>query len=64
MFQIPTVIVRSYVDYLQKRGVASSSVQEYLKWLRYYLDFCEKYKVAGEKKQRLDRFMVCRGVSG
>ncbi|RNC64431.1 MAG: integron integrase, partial [Desulfuromonadales bacterium] len=30
---------------------------DYLKWLRYFLDFCEKYHVAGSESERIDLFL-------
>lgn len=43
MKKIPASLVSQYMSLLNKNGVAASRQTHYLKWLRYYLDFCEKY---------------------
>ena len=45
-----------YLAYLGKRGVPVSRFAEYKKWLRYYLDFCDKYPVPDAKSERVRLF--------
>jgi integron integrase len=42
--------------YLGGRGVKSELLSDYLKWLRFFLDFCEKYKVEGDESVRWRQF--------
>ena len=34
----------AFLEAARGRGVAAGEVWDYVKWLRYYLDFCEKYR--------------------
>ena len=44
MKQIPQNIMEPYDALLLRKQITRSSLQNYRKWLRYYLDFCDKYK--------------------
>ena len=43
MLQIPVKIARQFTEFINKKGVRADRTGYYLKWLRYYLDFCHKY---------------------
>jgi hypothetical protein len=43
MKQIPSNIKNLYDRYLIKKAIPKTAYFLYRKWLRYYLDFCEKY---------------------
>jgi len=43
MIQIPAHFVSQYIKFIAGRGVPPAGQQYYVKWLRYYLDFCQKY---------------------
>jgi len=43
MKPIPEKIRKPYLAYLEEQKLATSEMPLYLKWLRFYLDFCEKY---------------------
>jgi len=65
MLQIPAQIASQFRTYIGQQGIPASQHGYYLKWMRYYLDFCHKYhfeqgtdtslsaflKKLGEKKQ-------------
>lgn len=42
---------------LNQNGVAASHQPHYLKWLRYYLDFCEKYTFEPANPKSLPNFI-------
>ncbi|MDD2735942.1 MAG: integron integrase [Desulfuromonadaceae bacterium] len=56
MITIPNEVFTKYLAYLTKTGVPASSLAEYKKWLRYYLDFCDKYPVPEAKSERVRLF--------
>jgi integron integrase len=43
--------------YLGGKGIKNELLPDYLKWLRFFLDFCEKYKIEGVDTGRLRRFI-------
>ena len=43
MLQIPAPIVHQFTNYITQQGIPSGQHGHYLKWARYYLDFCHKY---------------------
>jgi len=57
MFQLPDQLTTQYRELLATRGVKVELLGEYLKWLRFFLDFCEKYKIGGLAAGRLRRFI-------
>ncbi len=56
MITIPNDVFTKYIAYLIKNGVPVSSHAEYKKWLRYYLDFCDKYPVSEARSERVRLF--------
>jgi len=50
MKQIPHAIISSYDALLVRKKITSASLSNYRKWLRYYLDFCFKYKFNHSEK--------------
>jgi len=57
MEPIPTKIQTPYVAFLKRRNLSSDEISEYLKWLRYYLDFCLKYSHPPADKNCLPLFI-------
>lgn len=53
MILIPNEVFTKYIAHLNQTGVPSSSHAEYKKWLRYFLDFCDKYPVPESKSERV-----------
>lgn len=40
MFQLEEQLKSDYLLFLRTTGIKSESVVDYLKWLRFFLDFC------------------------
>ncbi|AJE02708.1 phage integrase N-terminal SAM-like domain-containing protein [Geobacter pickeringii] len=57
MILLPHHLFRQYRSFCDIRGIRDSDFADYLKWLRYFLDFCEKYHVAGSEPDRIDLFL-------
>ena len=45
-----------FVALLEKRTVPSIQRNFYMKWLRYYLDFCAKYRLPDSSSKNLTQF--------
>ena len=58
MLPIPPYIARQYQAYLGQKGIPIQTQQICLKWLRYYLDFCQKYSLKQGHDADLKAFMV------
>jgi integron integrase len=56
MILIPHAVLTDYLAHIGKRGVAPDCFKEYKKWLRYFLDFCDKYPVPESKSERVRLF--------
>jgi hypothetical protein len=57
MKQIPQNIRVPYDALLVRKQIPRSSLQNYRKWLRYYLDFCDKYKFNQFEKNSATSFL-------
>ena len=57
MLLIPNAVLTRYAAHLMKSGIAVARHADYKKWLRYYLDFCDKYPVPDAKSERVRQFM-------
>lgn len=57
MNQLPGQVISGYRSHLLKRRVKEEDVADYLKWLRYFHDFCEKYRVVGDESHRVRSFL-------
>lgn len=57
MIQIDKVLSQRYKTVLQKQQIPQEQHFYYLKWLRYYLDFCHKYKFDKDQSESLPRFI-------
>ena len=57
MLLIPNSVFIRYVAHLSNQGVNETLHGEYKKWLRFYLDFCDKYPVPDEQSERMRLFM-------
>ena len=58
MEQIPTKIQTLYVDFLKKNGFSSEEIPFYVKWLRFYFDFCNKYDHEKTDQKSLNGFIL------
>jgi hypothetical protein len=50
-------LVISYTDFLARNNIAKANEPFYLKWLRFYLDFCQKYSEKSENPLTLPKFI-------
>jgi len=57
MLSIPTKILDPYRALLQQQKVSVKEVPFFLKWLRFYLDFCHKYSHAAANPNSLFHFI-------
>jgi len=48
MIQLPPHLFSQYRSYCADNGVNGYDFADHLKWLRYFLDFCEKYRITGD----------------
>ena len=56
MIQIPAQLLSRYTAFITHKDVAPSTQKYYVKWLRYYLDFCHKYSFAQADGESLSAF--------
>jgi hypothetical protein len=45
-------------DFLTGNGVEPGQYRFYMKWLRYYLDFCTKYSFEWSKNDSMSAFLI------
>jgi HPt (histidine-containing phosphotransfer) domain-containing protein len=57
MIVIPPNLLARFESILTKRSVPNELRNYYKKWLRYYLDFCQKYKQPISTKESLQQFI-------
>jgi integron integrase len=57
MVPIPPQLQAQFENRLRQRSVPKENHGLYKKWLRYYLDFCEKYKLPARQKETLPGFL-------
>ena len=59
MILIPKAVYARYLGYLKLNAVDSAIVPEYVKWVRYYLDFCAKNLITDDTSvsERLQFFL-------
>jgi integron integrase len=57
MQQIPIDIKQGYNRFLQDKKIPSYAHNYYIKWLRYYLDFCHKYNFKETNQESLPAFI-------
>ena len=57
MLKTPSQTVLLYDELLVKTSVPERSRFLYKKWLRYYLDFCHKYRCEPSKRENLSGFL-------
>ncbi len=58
MKDIPSDILIQFSGMLKKRSVPTSSYSYYVKWLRYYLDYCAKYNLPDKSSKNLTQFLL------
>ena len=56
MLPIPADLKARFKIFLNNKSVPPKHHYHYLKWLRYYLDFCHKYNYTAQNRQSLQHF--------
>jgi integron integrase len=57
MLQIPAQLTNQFTTYIDQQGIPSGQHRYYLKWMRYYLDFCHKYQFDRGTDMSLSAFL-------
>ena len=57
MINIPKQISTHYDILLNKKKILERDINNYKKWLRYYLDFCQKYNFPHFEGESLPHFL-------
>jgi integron integrase len=57
MISIPNAVIEEFLDLLKTSNVPVGYHSEYVKWLRYFLDFCAKYLITIDKAERVRLFL-------
>ena len=58
MDRISETVMGQYLALLEEKGVAGACRPDFMKWLRYYLDFCAKYAITGSGSERSRLFLA------
>lgn len=58
MLPIPKTTFTRYLAFLSSAGIPGNLHPEYVKWLRFYLDFCAKYVITDIKPERQQQFLA------
>ena len=57
MLPVPPQLETQFEDRLRRNAVPKMAHGSYKKWLRYYLDFCEKYHFPAQHRESLPEFL-------
>jgi hypothetical protein len=57
MIQMPRILLNQFTAFIVQRGVQQGNHPYYVKWLRYYLDFCHRYGFNQHEKSSLSSFL-------
>ena len=57
MIQVPADIHGAYTSFIKQKGVQPGLSRHYVKWLRYYLDFCHKYNFQHTSQDSMAAFI-------
>lgn len=57
MIQLSLHLYRQYRSFCADKGVNDREFPDYLKWVRYFLDYCEKYQIAGNDAERTGLYL-------
>jgi integron integrase len=58
MIDLSANLVTRYTAFLTENGIETNRHHFYMKWLRYYLDFCTKYSFEWSKNDSLSAFLI------
>jgi hypothetical protein len=57
MLAIPSALRSKFDEQLRRRPIPNNLHAPYQKWLRYYLDFCQKYRFPPRQEKSLPTFL-------
>ncbi|MCI0485087.1 MAG: integron integrase [Blastocatellia bacterium] len=57
MINIPPALLAQFETCLRNKGIPKPQHSDYIKWLRYYLDFCRKYNFPHAQRESLPHFL-------
>ena len=57
MLLLPVHLYRQYWLFCTDKCISNNTFYDHLKWLRYFLDFREKYQITGNDTDRLGLFL-------
>jgi hypothetical protein len=57
MLPVPPQLETQFEDRLRRNAVPKTAHGSYKKWLRYYLNFCEKYHFPAQHRESLPEFL-------
>jgi len=57
MILLPPHLYNQYQAFCINSSVKDNVRADYAKWLRYFLDYCEKYNVTGDDTLRIQMFL-------
>jgi hypothetical protein len=57
MLNLPSTLLTQFEACLRNRGVPKPQHALYMKWLRYYLDYCQKYHFPPAQRESLPHFL-------
>jgi len=57
MIQLPQQLFRQFTTFIAHKGVLPREQQYYVKWVRFYLDFCHKYNFRQKESKSLSAFV-------
>lgn len=57
MIQVPVNLIKKYTAFIDVKGVPQGYQLYYVKWLRYYIDFCHKYKFPDREIHSLPAYL-------
>ena len=58
MLNVPPELASAYNGFLVKKGIPQKNHPFYCKWLRYYLDFCQKFSSDRSNENSLSAFIA------
>jgi len=64
MLPIPAALQASFEAYLRTGEIPETARSYYKKWLRFYLDFCQKYHAAPSQRESPKNLVLLRGKGG
>ena len=64
MLDLPEGLERAYSGVLDRQNVPQGHKVHFLRWLRYFLDFCQKHQVPENGVESLEPFLLRLAAKG